>query len=518
MSEPATVGNSAGPGTAIALRFRDFGLAYSGAGRSERHIVQGVDLDVPAGGVYLLVGPSGSGKSTLLKTLTNLWETREPMPRLSGELQLLGHSIRHRYPPQLRGKVQAVLQDEGLLDELTPRRNVELALRRAGRSKRLALGLLSQAGLEPAPATVAELSGGMRKRLAVARSLAGEPGLLIFDEPTAGLDADSARDIAQLILSTQREASDQRTTLVITHDLSAFEDLADGVLMLDPSTTALRLVDPGTPVPKFKPSLVAGADKQGYGFVDSVSHGVRRALLELAALATTLYDCVVHAVPVFPVLALRTLGRYIIEPAFFIAIGCATVGGLATFFALRNNPLEGAFTASVITGSGKVLIAVLIPLLAGFFFTARVAAGAAARLGTMKRTSQVAALRVLGVSPADYLLIPLVFASSLAMPIATFCGLIMTCVASCLAAYLVAGISPFSWGQAFFAEVQAEDFKFLILKTVLSGFLVAVQTYHLAMGPKRSGREVGQSVNAAIVLGIYSVLAIHAIFTLVQFG
>lgn len=500
-----------------SVAFHGFGLAFPKSS-GDVDILVDANLSVPAGGLYLLVGESGSGKSTILKLLTDLWDVREPLPRMRGRVDVLGEPIRGRYPPTLRGRVQAVLQDEGLLDELSPRRNVELALDRAGRSRKLALALLSQAGLEHPPQSIAELSGGMRKRLAVARALAGEPDLLIFDEPTAGLDADSARDIAGLIARTQRESGARRTTLVITHDLPAFRGQNDGILWLDVATKSVSLLAPDTEVQRRTAETGSGRAPESDFDADLNFHGLRRILLAFAALASTAWQSLVHFAPRYPLIVARTLGRYVVEPAFFVVIGCATVGGLATFFALRNNPLEGAFEGSVITGAGKVLVAVLIPLLAGFFFTARIAAGAAARLGTMKRTNQVAALRVMGIHPADYLLTPLVWATSLAMPIATLCGLVMTCVSSCGAAMLVAGVSPFGWAKSFFAEVDAADLRYVLLKTVLAGYLVAVQTYHLAMGPKRSGREVGQSVNSAIVLGIYTVLLVHAVLTLIQFG
>ncbi len=500
--------------SAPAIRFAGSGLAFSSAA-GDREILRDVDLELPRGKLFLLVGESGSGKSTILKMLAHLWDLREPLPRMTGEVFVLEEPISRNYPAKLRGRVQAVLQDEGLIDELSPRGNVELGLRKAGRSVKLALGLLSQAGLEAPPETVAQLSGGMRKRLAVARALAGEPEVLIFDEPTAGLDHEAAREIAELIERTQREAGDGRTTIVITHDLPAFRGLADGVMWLDRRERAVRLLPPDAPLPSGDedPEVEQDDAESDIGF-----HGLRRFLLSFGALALVLFDAIIRLPPVYPKLVMRTVYRYIVEPAFFVVIGCATVGGLATFFALRNNPLEGAFTASVLTGSGKVLMAVLIPLLAGFFFTARIAAGASARLGTMKRTSQVAALRVMGIRPADYLLIPLVWASSIAMPLATLCGMVMTCVFSCFAAALVSGISPFGWSRAFFAEVDYTDVRYVILKTVISGFLVAVQTYHLAMGPKRSGKEVGQAVNSSIVLGIYTVLVVHAILTLIQFG
>lgn len=499
--------------TELAIELADFGLAYRRRGR-DLPILENVQLAVPRGSFLLVVGPSGSGKSTLLRLLCGLWESREPAPRLSGKARVLGKEIGMRYPHALRGRVQAVLQDEGLIDELSPRANVELALDAAHRSRRLAPALLAQAGLDEPPAEIAALSGGMRKRVAVARALAGQPELLIFDEPTSGLDAESARSISALLWETHRASEGKRTTLVITHDLPAFEGHHDGLLLLDPGARTVRLVPADSPL-DVSEAVVGGHAEPEEALIDL--QGLKRTLLELADYGHTLIQSVVHAPPVFAGTALRTVARYSVEAALFVAVGSATVGGLATFFALRNNPLEGAFVGAVVTGSGKVLVAVLIPLLAGFFFTARIAAGAAARLGTMKRTNQVDALRLMGIRPADYLLSPLVWGISLAMPLVTAVGVVLASMASLFATRLVTGMSPFGWVQAYSTELLRSDFRFALAKAALSGFLVATLTYHLATGPKRSGRDVGRAVNSAIVLGIFAVLAVHATLTLLQF-
>src|SRR5262249_38342187 len=154
-----------------------------------------------------------------------LLEAREPPPSTTGELRCLGVPLPSAPPRALRGRVAAILQQEGLLDELSPRQNVELALRAAGRSRRLAPALLAQGGLDPVPDRTGQLSGGQRRRLGVARALAGEPQVLFCDEPTAGLDPEAAQLIARL-LRQSHDAANGRTTVVITHDRDAFAELA----------------------------------------------------------------------------------------------------------------------------------------------------------------------------------------------------------------------------------------------------------------------------------------------------
>jgi ABC-type multidrug transport system ATPase subunit/ABC-type transporter Mla maintaining outer membrane lipid asymmetry permease subunit MlaE len=493
-----------------ALELHDFGLAYRRRGKVAV-VFADVDLRLDLGRSYLLVGPSGSGKSTFLRLLTGLWEAREPAPHMTGKAHILGVSVKRGYPASLRGRVTAVLQDEGLLDELSPRGNVRLALRAARRSTQLDLALLSQAGLPEPPDDVASLSGGMRKRVAVARALAGNPELCLFDEPTAGLDHVAARRMAELLRDTHTRGGGLRTTIVISHDVHAFAGLTDAVLRLDPTTRKILVEDT---LPEAPDAVAEAAARPGE---DSALAPIGKLLLQLGAFAQTLAEAVYRLPPVYPAVMVRTLARFALEPVLFACVGCGVVGGLATFFALRNNPLEGAFTSQVITGSGKVLFAVLVPLLAGFFFTARMSAGAAARLSSMTRSNQVAALTLMGIRPADYLLSPLIWAMVLAMPIVTAAGLVAAALASMLAAEIVTGASPFGWAVAFFDTVDRRDLGFAALKATGAAFFVAVLTYHFAVGPKRSGRDVGDAVNSSIVGSIIIVLLVHGGLTLIQF-
>jgi ABC-type multidrug transport system ATPase subunit/ABC-type transporter Mla maintaining outer membrane lipid asymmetry permease subunit MlaE len=496
-----------------ALVFRKFGLAHRRPGGDDV-LLADVDLELPQHGFYLFVGASGGGKSSLLRILAGLVENREPAPRLSGELSAWGESLTGDHPDSLRDKVAAILQDEGLLDELSPRANVELALRAADRSLLLAPALLAQVGLPEPPERIAQLSGGMRKRLAVARALAQSPRLLLCDEPTAGLDPEAARKIAGLL----REAHDQdseRTTIVITHDLPAFAGNTDGVLVLDRQARTLRLE-----AADHRPDHTIDGPRvlENGGGERAAIHGLRRVLLQLAAIGETVLESLRRLPPVELGQVARTTLRFVLEPILFVAVAGGVIGGLATFFALRNNPVQGGFESALLTGTGKVATAVLVPLLSGFFFTARIVAGAAARLGTMKRTNQIAALQMMGVRPADYLLTPLVWGMVVAMPLVTLAGVVAAAAAALLAAHTVSGTTTVGWAMAYFATVDATDMLVILAKSTLSGYLVALCCYHLGTGPKRSGAEVGEAVNTAIVVGMGLVLAVHAGLTFLVYA
>ena len=128
----------------------------------------------------------------------------------------------------------------------------------------------------------------------------------------------------------------------------------------------------------------------------------------------------------------------------------------------------------------------------------------------MKRTNQIAALEMMGVRPADYLLTPLVWGMLIAMPLVTFGGVVASALAGAFAAHSVAGITMVGWAKAWFDTVDATDALVLLTKSTLSGYLVALACYHLGTGPKRSGAEVGEAVNSAIVVGMALVLGVHA--------
>jgi phospholipid/cholesterol/gamma-HCH transport system permease protein len=285
----------------------------------------------------------------------------------------------------------------------------------------------------------------------------------------------------------------ERTTIVITHDLARSTGWSTGSWCSTGRRRTLRLERPD-----YRPTAAENAPRTCGDVATRRAGGaarLRRLLLQLAAIGETLLESLRRLPPVELGQVARTTVRFVLEPILFVAVAGGVIGGLATFFALRNNPMQGGFESALLTGTGKVATAVLVPLLSGFFFTARIVAGAAARLGTMKRTNQIAALQMMGVRPADYLLTPLVWGMVLAMPLVTLAGVVAAAGGRCVAAELVSGFTTVGWATAWFATVDARDVLVVLAKSTLSGYLVAVCCYHLGTGPKRSGAEVGEAVN-----------------------
>ena len=198
-------------------------------------VLQGVDLLVEEGETLALLGPSGTGKSVLLKHAIGLLEPDQ------GDVVVDGVSIAHATPDELkrvRRNLGYVFQNSALFDSLTVAENLWLAQCDES-SKRLtsdcradAIELLGRVNLEPEVLTKypAELSGGMRKRVGVARAIASRPRYLLWDEPTTGLDPVNADNVDELIFDLGRSLG--VTSIVVTHDLDTAFDVGDRIALL----------------------------------------------------------------------------------------------------------------------------------------------------------------------------------------------------------------------------------------------------------------------------------------------
>ena len=210
------------------LRVRSLAKAYG-----ENHALRGVGFHVDAGEVFGLLGPNGAGKTTVLECITGL---RQPD---AGEILVCGFDPRTQ-AAEFKRRVGVVLQSTALQERITPREALDLFgafyRRRADTA-----GLLARFALvEKADAPFDSLSAGQRQRLALALAFVNEPELVILDEPTAGLDAPSRRELRGLIVRLREEG---RAVLLTTHDIEEAQTLCDRVAVLD----AGRIVATGTP-------------------------------------------------------------------------------------------------------------------------------------------------------------------------------------------------------------------------------------------------------------------------------
>ena len=214
------------------MELRGIGHAY-GAGELARPVLRDVDLSVGPGEIVLLTGPSGSGKTTLLTLIGALRAVQTGSAVVLGQ-QLAGASEGQRVA--LRRRIGFIFQQHNLLGFLTARQNVAMALeldpatREAERLAR-AGAMLEAVGVgDRADAPPANLSGGQRQRVAVARALAGKPGLILADEPTAALDKRSGGEVARLLRDLAKRQG--VPILMVTHDPRIL-DIADRVVAME---------------------------------------------------------------------------------------------------------------------------------------------------------------------------------------------------------------------------------------------------------------------------------------------
>jgi phospholipid/cholesterol/gamma-HCH transport system ATP-binding protein len=197
-------------------------------------VLQGVSFVLPKGETHVVMGGSGSGKTVMLRLTAGLIRPD------SGQIRLFGTNIERMTEEQLlplRRRLGYVFQGAALFDSLSVYENVAYSLREhrklpEGEITGRVLHYLSLVGLGEDVLTMlpADLSGGMRKRVGIARAIIGEPEVVLFDEPTAGLDPTNAKLVAELIAELRAGVCD--TAMVVTHDLELAKTIANRVSIL----------------------------------------------------------------------------------------------------------------------------------------------------------------------------------------------------------------------------------------------------------------------------------------------
>lgn len=225
-------------------------------------VLDGLDLDVGVGESVVVIGGSGTGKSVLLKCILGLLDPEEGSIEIDGEAVVgLPPAERER----INRKFGMLFQAAALFDSLSVWENVAFGLMQGEKmaraaAKEIAIAKLADVGLRPEVGELspAELSGGMRKRVGLARAIATEPEIIFFDEPTTGLDPIMGDVINDLIVECVRGLG--ATALSITHDMASARKIADRIAML------------------YKGKIIwngptSEIDQSGNDFVDQFIHG-----------------------------------------------------------------------------------------------------------------------------------------------------------------------------------------------------------------------------------------------------
>ncbi|MFE7383305.1 ABC transporter ATP-binding protein [Streptomyces zhihengii] len=218
-----------------AIAVQGLTRSYAVKGKPEFLALKGIDLTIPRGEVHALLGPNGAGKTTLCRILSTV------LLPTSGTVTVMGHDVVAE-TERVKGCLGVVFGgDRGLYNRLSARENLNFwaslhGLRRAERRRRVD-ELLDRVGLaHRAGERVQGFSRGMKQRLHLARGLVADPGVLILDEPTVGMDPVAARDFRDLVRELR---ADGRTILMTTHDMAEAAALSDRVSFIDDGVLAL---------------------------------------------------------------------------------------------------------------------------------------------------------------------------------------------------------------------------------------------------------------------------------------
>jgi phospholipid/cholesterol/gamma-HCH transport system ATP-binding protein len=211
------------------IRVRDISVQFGST-----KVLDGLDLEVRRGEILGFVGPSGAGKSVLTRTIIGL------VPKVSGRIEVFGVDLDAASTSERRAVERRwgiLFQQGALFSSLTVRQNIQFPVRESlGVTQRLldeiTIAKLGMVGLQPEVADrfPSELSGGMVKRVALARALALDPELVFLDEPTSGLDPIGAGDFDELVRTLQRTLG--LTVFMVTHDLDSLHTACDRIAVL----------------------------------------------------------------------------------------------------------------------------------------------------------------------------------------------------------------------------------------------------------------------------------------------
>lgn len=199
----------------------------------DHEVLTGVDIEIGKAENLVVLGKSGTGKSVLIKCMVGLLQPDE------GKVEVLGKEVaklKQEELNQLRQKIGFLFQSAALYDSMTVRENLEFALRQSKIKDKAEIDKLVEEALENVGLAEAidkmpsELSGGMRKRAGLARTIIMKPELILYDEPTTGLDPITSREISNLILEIQEKY--KTSALIITHDIECAKITANRIVVL----------------------------------------------------------------------------------------------------------------------------------------------------------------------------------------------------------------------------------------------------------------------------------------------
>lgn len=499
----------------------------------DRVLLRESNLEIAGGEFVLLVGASGSGKTTLLRLIAGLHDSHDNAMEVDGSVSFTGHDGHECHP-----RVGLVFQNLALFDELSARDNVQFALDHAPadvhRRPADAQQLLSQLGVPP-QTSLARLSGGERQRVAVARTLAQDPPILLFDEPTTGLDPARARDVADLLAKTHQRFG--KTLMVVTHDYRPFLKHAPRLVLLDVHHQSLRDVAPAelesaleSPLPplrKIEPAespLLSALQEKTVRWLEApgvVLLTVFAAFLNMQQGWTRWHWKTRY---LWHYLRMTLLG----STSIYVMFSGAMLGFVFTSFSFAQLPYADVtvpiFVDEFLAATGYATYRVVVPLMISVLLAGKCGAAIAADVGTRRLTHQFIALRSFGVDPRCYLYGNIALAFLIAAPLLTILAFMSNWYAA-MVAFLISRedgtVAAFE--RNFMSTVWPITHTLPVgtgwaaLKVTTSGLGIAAIAYVLGARRKDSAVEVSRDVGLTIFWATLAVLGLHSAFSFIEF-
>jgi phospholipid/cholesterol/gamma-HCH transport system ATP-binding protein len=504
-------------------------------------VLDDLSLAVERGEHLVIVGLSGSGKSVLMEHIVGFQRPD------SGRVRILNVDLDEDVPDstmeQIRTQIGMVFQGSALIDSLTSLENVMLPLTSRGVSLSDAQSraelMLKSVGLSPSEGSrfPAQMSGGMQKRLGIARALITEPAILLYDEPTTGLDAATSTVISRLMRRVQH-ARPQLASITITHDYLSAGVLADRVLYLNRETGRLDDVLASADIQRVREqhggetrAAVAVIRERLEAFFEQIvvrdhSSASRSSDMTWGAAFTRTFTAGFHTLGESVLLLARVgmpsdltaLTRRLYEIGFQSLAVAAAAGA---FFGMMLSLQIGLGLSE--TGVfdplpriiGSAIVDKVGPLVTGLLLAGRISASLSAEIGGKRLSRQFDALRAMAISPVSYWLSPLFWASVFALPVLN----IVVDLNAFIGAYCVAVFRYQVKGSFFlkelFLNVTLGSFLFGLLRAAVFGGAVALIGYTKGAEEKRSSDDVGRATTLAVVAASLAVIVLDFVMTFV---
>ncbi len=481
------------------------------------------------GECVVLVGPSGYGKSLFADLLLGFAGSHSLGLAVDGALVLDGTSLLDAGPEARDHRVGAVfqMQRSGLFDDLT----IEQNLRFGSDDPGARAAVVAELNLERIQRPVTECSGGEGVRVALARTLLRGAGVIIYDEPTTGLDPYNARGVVSAIAASHR-----RLSLIITHDYAAFTDLADVVLFLDPTDRTIKRLD-ATPTsfaqveaalaqvrpPESAPTpSVPWLERAKQGWA-RLALGTSAVLLDWVALLAVPWAFLRLGHPLDGPRIRKTLRRDVsLGVLAFVGLSAMLVAVTGTYFLFERLPkrlyTEPIVQDDLVAGLGLIYARIGIPLLVSVLLAAKLGSAAAAHLGHMSLTRQVDALDLLGVPQRRHLLLPTACGQLVAAWVSTGVAVLLSYFTA-LVVFLAMhpGYSVQYFHHSFGRELDGEVVFWVLAKTAVSAVGVAAVAFRVGTQPKRSPALVVKGIHRTLLRALLLVLLVHAFFAFLEY-